>query len=160
MTGHDAAPVVPDHPDLPYKPPLAFVLAIVGGLALDPLYRLTARPPGWAPVGVTLVLLGAALLFWAFREFRARRTAIEPWKPTTAIIESGPFAYSRNPVYIAFALITLGIGAWVDRGFIALLTVPAVLATDRWIIPREERYLTRKFGDRYVSYRRRVRRWL
>ncbi len=151
---------LPDHPDLPYKPPMAFALAIVAGLGLDAIHRLPARPAGWAPVGVTLVLLGIALLLWAFRAFRAHGTSIEPWRPTTDIITDGPFAYTRNPVYIAFALVTIGIGAWTDRGYVVLLTVPAFLATDRWIVPREEAYLTRKFGDGYRAYLARVRRWL
>lgn len=155
-----AAREPPDHPDLPYKPPLAFLLAIVGGIALDLLHRLPSRPPGWAPLGMLLVALGIALLLWALREFRAHHTAIEPWKPTTAIIARGPFAFSRNPVYVAFALITIGIGAWVDRGSVVLLAIAALIATDRFIVPREEAYLTRKFGEAYLGYRRRVRRWL
>jgi protein-S-isoprenylcysteine O-methyltransferase Ste14 len=160
VTSRAASAGPPDHPDLPYKPPLPFLLAIVAGIGLDNLYRLSARPPGWAPAGVTLVLLGAALLLWALHEFRSNHTSIEPWKPTTAIIESGPFAYSRNPVYIGFALVTIGVGTWVDRGMIVLLAIPAFLATDRWIVPREEVYLERKFGEAYLRYRRRVRRWI
>ncbi len=150
----------PDHPELPWKPPLAFLLAMAIGAVSHQFVPIRARPEGWAPLGVTLVAMSGALLAWAMVEFRAHHTPLEPWKSTRTIVDSGPFAFSRNPVYIAFALLQLGIGFWADRNAIVLLTVPAWLATARFIVPREEAYLERKFGETYLAYKRRVRRWL
>lgn len=149
----------PDHPDLPYKPPLAFLAALLLGVALHRWWPRSARPEGWLPLGVTLVLLGVALLAWAKVAFDRKRTPLEPWKATKAIVDDGPFAYSRNPVYIAFAVIQFGIGVWSDRLAVVLLTVVPMLVTALVIVPREERYLRRKFGDEYRDYCARVGRW-
>lgn len=151
---------LPDHPDLPYKPPLAFVLAMTAGFGVHELAPMQARPAGWAPLGVTLVALATALLGWSLSEFRSAHTPLEPWKPTRAIVSSGPFAFSRNPVYVAFGLVQLGVGLWTDRLAVVVLVIPAWLATAWWIVPREERYLERKFGAVYRDYVSRVRRWL
>ncbi len=152
--------VTPDHPDLPYKPPLAYLLAILVGVLLHRWWPLPSRPEALLPVGVTSVAIAAATLIWAQVSFRAKRTPLEPWKATRAIVDSGPFAYSRNPVYLAFALTQVGIGLWADRLWIVALVALPVLATATVVVPREERYLRRKFGAEYEDYCARVRRWL
>lgn len=150
----------PDHPDLPYKPPLAYIAAILVGVAIDRWWWHTpARPAGWHPVGVTLVALGAALLLWAKAHFDRARTPLEPWKATKAIVDTGPFARSRNPVYVAFAVIQVGIGVWHGALAVVLMTFLPVLMTAALIVPREEAYLRRKFGAVYEDYRARVGRW-
>ncbi|MCE9600840.1 MAG: isoprenylcysteine carboxylmethyltransferase family protein [Gemmatimonadetes bacterium] len=150
---------LPDHPDLPYKPPLAYLGAIAVGVGVHHWWPMHARPAGWMPVGVTVVLLGVALLVWAQVVFRAKRTPLEPWKATRAIVDDGPFAWSRNPVYIGFAIIQVGIGVWSDKlAVVALVLVPMVL-TALVIVPREEAYLRRKFGAEYEGYCSRVGRW-
>ena len=150
----------PDHPDLPFKPPFAFLGAIVVGAVLDLKWPMHARPAEWMPLGVTLVLLGAALLVWAKRSFDAQRTPLEPWKATKAIVDAGPFAYSRNPVYIAFGIIQLGIGIWSDVAAVALLVPVPMVLIDRLVVTREETYLRKKFGAVYEDYCSRVRRWV
>lgn len=155
-----AVAAAPDHPDLPYKPPLAFVLAMALGFLLERLAPIAAPPAATMPLGIALVGAGVALLAWAAATMRAHRTAIEPWKPTTVIVDSGPFGRSRNPIYVAFGVIQAGIGSWTARPWVILLVLPAWLATAWWIVPREEAYLTRKFGETYTAYRRRVRRWV
>lgn len=150
----------PDHPDLPYKPPLAFLAAIVVGVGVHHWWPMHARPAGWFPAGVSLVALGAALLVWAKITFDSRRTPLEPWKATQAIVDHGPFARSRNPVYLAFALIQMGIGIWTDKLAVVALVVVPMLMTATLVVPREERYLRRKFGAEYERYCSRVRRWL
>lgn len=148
-----------DNPDLPFKPPLPFVAAIVVGVGLHHWWPMASRPVGWAPLGVTIVLLGAALVLWSLAAFRAKRTPLEPWKSSKAIVSDGPFAWSRNPVYIGLAIIQVGIGVWSDRlAVIALVVVPALLIASM-VVPREEAYLRRKFGQVYEDYCSRVRRW-
>ena len=150
----------PDHPDLPYKPPLAFLAAIALGVGVHHWWPMHARPVGLLPLGVTIVALGVALLLWAKVSFDAKRTPLEPWKATKAIVDAGPFAYSRNPVYIGFAIIQVGIGLWSDKlAVVAFVLVPVVL-TALVIVPREEVYLRRKFGAVYEGYCSRVRRWV
>ena len=149
-----------DNPDLPYKPPLAYLAAITVGVGVHHWWPMHARPAGWMPVGVTLVLFGAALLVWAQVVFRAKRTPLEPWKATQAIVGEGPFARSRNPVYIGFAIIQMGIGIWSDKLAVVLLVLVPVVITAVLIVPRKEGYLRRKFGAEYEDYCARVRRWV
>lgn len=149
-----------DHPDLPFKPPLPFVAAIVVGVGVDHWWPMSVRPAGWAPLGIALVALAGALLAWCVLIFRAHHTPLEPWKATKVIVDHGPFAWSRNPVYIGFALAQVGIGVWSDALAVVVLVVVPVLATNVFVVPREEAYLRRKFGAVYGDYCARVRRWV
>lgn len=160
----EAVRVGPDHPDLPYKPPLAYLAAIAVGVGVHHWWPMHARPEGWrslgVALGVALVAVGAALPVWAQVVFRAKRTPLEPWKATKAIVDNGPFALSRNPVYIAFAIIQVGIGVWSDKLAVVAMVLVPIVATAVLIVPREERYLRRKFGAEYEDYCGRVRRWV
>ncbi len=98
--------------------------------------------------------------FWAFVLFRRARTSILPVRPTSAVIEAGPYRYSRNPIYVGMFVIVVGAAIGLDSlwQFAALVALYAML---RWgVVAREEAYLTRKFGTTYQDYARRVRRWL
>lgn len=91
---------------------------------------------------------------------RRAGTNVDPYHPTTAIVEAGPYRYTRNPLYVGMALIYSGISARANALPAALL-LPAVLhLVDRGVIRREERYLEGKFGDEYLRYKGRVRRWI
>jgi protein-S-isoprenylcysteine O-methyltransferase Ste14 len=110
--------------------------------------------------GGALVVAGVGLLAWFDIAFNRKGTPAEPWKPTTAIVTSGPYRLSRNPGYIGMALTYIGIALMSDALW-ALLPLPIVLAViDRGVIAREERYLERKFGDEYLDFKRRRRRWI
>ena len=109
-------------------------------------------------------MIGAAL--WlaldglAMVSFRRAGTSMVSMKPTTALVTSGPYRFTRNPMYLGMAFLYAAFA--LAFGLIwALATLPAVLiAVDRLIIAREEPYLGARFGDAYRDYRRRVRRWL
>lgn len=150
----------PDHPNLPVKPPLVFIAALLLGLLVHWFKPMPARPDGWGGLGIIFAGLAAALMAWAWVALKRKRTDVRPWKPTTAIVTRGPFALTRNPIYLGFALLQVGIGLWSDRLAVLLMTVPAIAATNNWIIAREESYLLRKFGAEYERYLSRVRRWL
>lgn len=142
-------------------PPLIFL----AGLALG--FVLEALPPGadlpawlqWG-LGVLLIAAGLGLLLWFNTSFSRKGTAVEPWKPTTAIVTTGPYRFTRNPAYLGMALTYVGI-AVTSSALWVLLPLPVVLAViDRGVIAREERYLERKFGEEYLGYKRTVRRWV
>ena len=155
-----AIAVGPDHPDLPVKPPLVWLVALLLGWWLHRFMPLPARGNGIAWAGLIAVAVGVVLAVWSVLTLRAARTPVEPWKATRSIVERGPYAFSRNPIYLAFALVVLGLGIWINRLAVVAMVVPALLITDRVIVRREERYLTRKFGESYLTYRQRVRRWI
>lgn len=148
-----------DHPDLPFKPPLPFAAAIAAGLAVHHWGGVPLAPAALRPVGITLLALSAALALWSLVSFRAHRTPVEPWKATKVIVDDGPYAHTRNPIYIGFALLQLGVGFATGRWVVsALVVVPAALIVTV-VVPREERYLRRKFGAAYEDYCSRVGRW-
>jgi protein-S-isoprenylcysteine O-methyltransferase Ste14 len=144
------------------RPPIAWALAAVAGFALDWLYPLPLLPPampaGW--LGTIVFLAGLALLIWAATTFRRAGTHIQTNEPTTAIVEEGPYRYSRNPIYVGMFLGLIGLAVGFDTLWLLILLVPFYLVIRFGVVAREEAYLERKFGDVYRAYRTRVRRWL
>jgi protein-S-isoprenylcysteine O-methyltransferase Ste14 len=150
----------PDNPNLPTKPPFVFVFAMLIGFAVDWIRPVAARPDRWGGLGIIFCVMAVALVAWAWLALKRHHTDIRPWKPTTAIVTDGPFALTRNPIYLGFALLQVGTGLWADALAVVLMTIPAIAATNKWIIAREESYLTRKFGEPYTAYARQTRRWM
>ena len=100
------------------------------------------------------MVAGLGLLLTFNASFSRKGTAVEPWKPTTAIVTTGPYRFTRNPAYLGMALTYVGI-AVLSSAVWVLLPLPVVLAViDRGVIAREERYLERKFGEEYLAYKR------
>jgi len=149
-----------DHPNLPIKPPFVFLIATVVGAVGHWLVPRPIRPEGMAWIGQGVLLVAMLGIAWSVWTFRQHRTAVEPWKATTVIIDRGLYAHSRNPIYLCFALAQIGVALWANQLAILLMVVPAVVDTDRVIIRREEAYLTKKFGAPYEAYCAKVRRWL
>ena len=112
------------------------------------------------PVGVLLVLFAGGLFVFAVRTFRRAGTPIPGNRPTSTIVRTGPYAFSRNPIYLAFTLLQIGLSAWVNSVAVLLTVVPALALMTMVVIPREERYLEARFPSQYLPYKRAVRRWL
>jgi protein-S-isoprenylcysteine O-methyltransferase Ste14 len=150
-----------DRPGVIAPPPLVYLAGLGLGLLFDwlvPGYEL----PGGAirVVGMGLALAGVGLLAWAVVALRRAKTPVNPYKPSSAVVTDGPYRFSRNPIYLADAILYAGL-ALAFRSAAALALLPVVLAVVRYgVIGREERYLDRTFGDAYRSYKARVRRWL
>ena len=142
-------------------PPVIFAAAVVFGLLIGRAWPLALLPATLArPVGVLLLVLPVPIVLSALRELRRARTPVDPYKPTSAIVRTGAFGFSRNPLYVSLIVITLGIACLANSAWIALLLVPAVAVLRFGVIAREEAYLDRKFGDDYRAYQADVRRWL
>ncbi len=151
----------PDHPGVVIPPPLIFGGFLLFGLWLDSAwFRGELAGTGWTLIGGIIALAGAVLLVLSAWRFKVTGTNIEPWKPDTAIIDDGLYAYSRNPIYLAMALGCAGL-AIAAASLPALgATVLSIIVIRTYVIEREERYLERKFGADYLAYKARVRRWL
>ena len=76
------------------------------------------------------------------------------------IVRTGPYRFSRNPIYLTFILLVLGLSVWLNNAWLLVTLVPAVGLIAMVVIPREERFLERNFNDPYSSYKAQVRRWL
>jgi protein-S-isoprenylcysteine O-methyltransferase Ste14 len=150
-----------DRPGVPIAPPLLFVLPIVGSLVLE-WFVPTSFAHGafrWI-LGAIFFLTGLALNISGFVTQKRAGTDPIPFNPSTRIVSHGPYRFSRNPMYIGLALCTLGIAILVDSAWMLLAVPIGLVLIDRLIIMREERYLERKFGEEYLSYKQRVRRWI
>lgn len=146
---------------MPLPPPLLFVIPLAALWALDLLVPTSLLPAPWRwLVGGLLVLAGMGLAAAGARTQRRAGTDFLPQRPSTRIVQHGVYGWTRNPMYVGFALLTAGLAVLASSAW-ALLAVPVgVVLCDRLVVVREERYLARKFGEEYLDYKRRVRRWL
>jgi protein-S-isoprenylcysteine O-methyltransferase Ste14 len=112
------------------------------------------------PIGAPLVVVAIALFSHSVAKFRAAGTPVPARKPTTVIVRTGPYRFSRNPIYLAFSLLQLGIAIWVNSVWLLATLVGAVALIHCVVIRREEQYLERKFGAQYLDYKASVHRWL
>ena len=141
-------------------PPLITGGAVLVALITARLWTPPALFPGAFAAGGLLVGLALGLDLWAMVEMRRRRANILPHRAATALVTTGPFAWSRNPIYLANGLLLLGLGGLFDNAWFFLAAPVAAFATDRLAIRREERHLAALFGAAWSVYVGRVRRWL
>ncbi len=146
---------------LRFPPPLIAVVTIALAWQLDRFLPWPILPAaGWWPLGAACVGAALALALVAVWQLHRAGTAIEPWRPTTAVVRRGVYRFSRNPIYLAFCLATFGIGLWLDSGWIVAAVAPVAVLLYWLVIRREEAYLESRFGDAYRAYCRQVRRWI
>lgn len=144
-------------------PPLVFLSALLGGVALR---HFVAPAP--APLGRTLsvaagglvVVTGIALIVLARVWFTRTGQSPIPWKPTPSLIFQGPYRVTRNPMYLGATTILLGLGLALDNLWICLFALVALGVVHFIAVLPEERYLREKFGESYTQYLARVRRYL
>jgi protein-S-isoprenylcysteine O-methyltransferase Ste14 len=150
-----------DHAEVVAPPPLIYAGALLIGLLLHRAFPIAILPRSIArPVGVILIVINLVIGFPAFFTMRRAHTALNPAHPTTAIVRTGPFRYTRNPIYLSFAILYTGIAMLVNTLW-PMLFLPFVLVlVNRGVIAREEQYLEQKFGEEYTQYKTQVRRWL
>src|SRR3954468_8997330 len=142
-------------------PPVAVGAPLVAGLLVswtlgDPLHPgPVTTVAGWVFVAAFVVWNG-----WALLSMARHRTALLPGGATATVIDTGPFAWSRNPLYVGLLVLSAGV-ALLAGSVWALIALPLEWALLLWgaVLP-EEHYLTGKFGVTYTDYTRRVRRWL
>jgi protein-S-isoprenylcysteine O-methyltransferase Ste14/SAM-dependent methyltransferase len=135
--------------------------AILLGVLLDIAWPMPfVSPTRGRPAGGLLALTAVALFGAAVRELRTAGTPVPGNKPTTVLVRTGPYRVSRNPIYLAFSLLHLGVAAWVGSWWLLATLVASVTFIATAVVPREERYLEERFGPTYVNYKASVRRWL
>ena len=150
-----------DKPNVVALPPLIYLAALVGAFVMNALLPLRL-PVGtlvrWAGVGLMVAAVGLAIS--ARRAFTRAGTNVNPMQPATAIVASGPYRWTRNPMYAGMTALLVGFSLATRMAWALILLAP-VLAIMHWgVVLREERYLTRKFGAEYEAYRAQVRRYL
>ncbi|TLY29115.1 MAG: isoprenylcysteine carboxylmethyltransferase family protein [Ignavibacteria bacterium] len=149
-----------DHPKIA-NPPLLVLSTLVIGWLLNLVIPLPIMPQDAARiVGVAVFLSGFLIGIPAFIQMRRFHTSPNPYKPTTALVEGGPFNFTRNPIYLSFFVHYTGIAIYANTAWcLFLLPVLIELITELAVIP-EENYLEQKFGAAYSEYKKRVRMWI
>lgn len=148
---------------VPLKPPVLFFIALLTGAGLGHFWPWGFPAEAfWVRLGIgCAVILGALCLggwgLWTLRRFN---TSPEFGEPVKAIVQEGPYRFTRNPLYVALTLVLAGLALALDNAWMALGVPLLVLALDRLVIAREEPFLRGKFGAEYEAYSRKVRRWL
>jgi len=141
------------------RPPVIFLCAVLVGIALNLAWPVHFMPRNiWVP-GFVIVVSAVVLFLHSYREFRAAGTSVRGSTSSTTIVRTGPYRFSRNPIYLAFILFVLGLSIWLNNLWMLVTLLPAVGIIAMVVIPREERFLEHNFSDQYLSYKASVRRW-
>jgi protein-S-isoprenylcysteine O-methyltransferase Ste14 len=149
-----------DHgPGVRIPPPVMVAAVLAGAWLLDRIWTLQIGPPAPA-LGGMVVFLAIALCGWAVLVLVKAGNDPRPDKPDAAMVEAGPYRFSRNPIYLGLLLGVTGVAlVWGTLwGWIAVVVLHGLL--DRLVIAKEEAYLAARFGAAYEAYRGRVRRWM
>ncbi|MDB4905973.1 MAG: isoprenylcysteine carboxylmethyltransferase family protein [Gemmatimonadetes bacterium] len=154
----------PDNPGVRFPPPFLFVAGLLVGWALDRYVRGlplgSISRDGADAVGGTLVGAGLVLMAWGMITFRRAKTAIIPMFPATGIVRGGPYRFTRNPMYLGFTVTYIGSSLAMYTAWPLILLPLVIWLLHRFVIVREEAYLSRAFGKEYDTFRSEVRRWL
>jgi protein-S-isoprenylcysteine O-methyltransferase Ste14 len=151
-----------DTPNVIVRPPIAWTVAVLAGLALNCLLPLpfvpATVPAGW--LGAIVFALALALFAWAIATVTRAGSNVPTNRPTTTIVDSGPYRLTRNPIYLGMLLGLIGLAIAFNSLWLLLMLVSFALVIRYGVVDREEAYLERKFGEAYRRYRARVRRWV
>ncbi len=153
----------PDNAGVKFPPPFIYLGILVAGLVLDDIFGLPGLGTGALVrdvIAAVLITAGFVIGISAILSFRAAQTNVPPWMPATAIVTSGVFRFTRNPMYLGMALIYAGIAIAANSLLTLLLLIPLLVIIRYEVIAKEERYMERKFGDVYRQYKAHVRRWI
>jgi protein-S-isoprenylcysteine O-methyltransferase Ste14 len=144
-------------------PPVLFFSFLAIGSVLHNVFPVSLGLHSLTPAflaGSGMLLCAFAIASAALFQMRKHRTPVEPGQQPTALVTSGIFARTRNPLYLSLVLVLGGIAVMTDALWLAVASIGLSLTLDRVVIQSEERLLDRTFPDQYASYKRRVRRWL
>jgi protein-S-isoprenylcysteine O-methyltransferase Ste14 len=153
----------PHRPDVHVAPPLVFAGGFIVGYLVHRFWiaiNIAGAASGVRPIGLIFVLLGLALALWGVAVFRRAKTTIMPFRASSAVVQDGPYRFTRNPMYVGMTLGYLGASLLFNTAWPMILLPLVLWAMVRLVITREEAFLSATFGSEYDDYRRRVRRWL
>jgi len=151
-----------DNPGVILLPPIIYLVPLFVGIALRFFWHIPLLPDNSVsvPSGLVLAFMGVFLMVTAVSTFKKFGEEPDPRESTYNIVMDGPFKYSRNPMYLAFTIIYVGVTIAINTWW-PFIFLPFVLTTMHFgVILREEAYLEKKFGKDYVEYKKSVRRWL
>jgi protein-S-isoprenylcysteine O-methyltransferase Ste14 len=150
-----------DHADVKIHPPVLTLLHLAAGLALGWLLPLPLAPPQiLRTFGLAAAFMGFLLGAAALAEFSRNHTTLDPHGTVSKLVTTGIYRFTRNPIYLGFVLMVIGVPLWFENLWGAALTPILIAFFNALVIRHEEAYLEKKFGEAYTGYKSRVRRWL
>ncbi len=150
-----------DRPNAIPWPPIIFAAAAITAFALGRVAPIGIPATGFVKaLGWGLIALGIGLDVWAMQTMRRASANILPHRAATALVSSGPFALSRNPIYLGNTVAVAGAAGAFDNPWFAVAALLAAVLVQRLAIRREEAHLAAMFGSAWQDYARRVPRWL
>ena len=155
--------MIKDHAQVIVPPPFVYILSLVTGSLVHFLWEpLSPFPAFWIghAAGWPVIVVAGLLAVWAVRTMLRAGESPDVYKPTGAIVATGPYALSRNPMYVSLTLLYVGITLIVNTVWPIVFLPAGLIFMHYGVIAREESYLERVFGDGYAQYRAKVRRWL
>jgi protein-S-isoprenylcysteine O-methyltransferase Ste14 len=150
-----------DNPGVRIPPPIVYLAAFLAGLGLQRLAPLPFLPrPIALGLGGALSACGFAVTLAAIPTMLRGHGTLNTSAASAALVTSGPYRFSRNPMYVGLTLLYAGLACAFSVVWALPLLILALLDTTMRVIAPEERYLERNFGEAYRGYKARVRRWL
>ena len=154
-----------DHAAVKFPPPVVGILTIIIGYTLGrfvPIMDdfLVPEPARYWAGGAIVLVSGMLLGWWPIRLFQATEQDVKPWTSTPEIVVKGPYKFTRNPMYLMMLLVCFGFSIILDEAWVFVLTPVCALVIYLTAIRHEEAYLEKKFGDSYLEYKNKVRRWI
>jgi protein-S-isoprenylcysteine O-methyltransferase Ste14 len=151
----------PDNPGVIAFPPLIWLVNAVISVLVHLFVQIPIIRYGICLVcGIVFIILAPTLALSAFRTMKSAGTNVHPSEPALTIVRGGPFRFTRNPLYLALCLLQIALGFFLNDWITLLFVVPLTVIFHYGVVLREERYLTAKFGESYLQYKREVRRWI
>lgn len=163
MTEETTEQPKPDAPRVIMLPPTLVLQHICAGITLNWVmngFFTLSFGHAWGWIGLILLITAFTLTGWSRKLFQKAGTNVPPNKPATAIVTNGAYKFTRNPMYLSFVAGFCGLAALADAPAMLLVAFPLWYILDRHVITPEEEYLTEKFGDEYLDYKKQVRRWI
>jgi len=148
------------NPNVTLPPPLIVAVVYAAAWSLQRAVPLAFLPGDLHLIPALWLSLGGVLIFlMSGRALRKARTTTNPYGTPTALVTTGPYRRSRNPVYLSYAWLYLGLGCWINSWWALILFPVLILTMNRYVIAHEEAILEERFGDEYRTYRANTRRW-
>jgi len=147
---------------IPWPPIITLAAIAIGWIAqriepLDWIYEISQLI--WQ-LGVVIVIVALSIAAWAFLTFKSINTTVMPNKAASHLATTGPFRWSRNPIYVADIMVISGIALASGNAWMLITAAVAIFAIEEFAIKREEKHLLAKFGADWTQYSNRVRRWI
>jgi len=150
-----------DHPGVIAFPPLIWLVGAALSILVHFLFPCRIMRSGVPlALGIALAVVAPSLAIWAGRVLKAAGTNVRPNQPALIIVRTGPYRFTRNPMYLALCLLQVALGLFLNDWSALLFVIPLAVILHYGVILREEKYLETKFGDPYLALKRDVRRWL